>query len=271
MTIFLLFTHFSNKKKIRVEVLSNKNVGEFGPSLPSPPVFKDDETLRDFLTLKRKTMTIMCNRHSCYLTLFFYLVINAENAALKSDKFCIPNNKARLGLLSSHIETAFSFSTPQVMRSASTNRLLSSSSKFNKSAPLKKNGGKEEEEDGLVKRRPKSVNNNKSTHHLQNHGGGSRLLREAILDEEKRRVVIMASTDIPPMPSVSRSTILQDFKKGFSRKKATSNSSSLSPSQEQKKVLRKSSQLKISSIPEDSVANNTNTPKKSNGKSSFFC
>ncbi|KAG2195411.1 hypothetical protein INT47_002850 [Mucor saturninus] len=235
-----------NNRQWRVEVLSNKNVGEFGPSLPSPPVFKDDETLREFLTLK---------------------LINAENAALKSDKFSVPNNKARLGLLSSHIETAFMFNTPQVMRSASTNRLLSSSSKFNKSAPLKKHGGKDEEEeqDGLVKRRPKSVNNNKSTHHLQNHGGGSRLLREAILDEEKRRVVIMASTDIPPMPSVSRSTILQDFKKGFSRKKTTSSSSSLSPSsQEQKKVLRKSSQLKISSIPEDTVANNT---KKLNGKS----
>lgn len=201
------------------------------------------------------------------LNCFFYVVINAENAALKSDKFCIPNNKARLGLLSSHIETGLLFNTPQVIRSVSTNRLLSTSNKFNKSAPLRKNGQDEHEEDGLVKRRPKSVNNNKSTHHLQNHGG-SRLLREAILDEEKRRVVIMASTDIPPMPSVSRSTILQDFKKGFSRKKTTSNSSSLSPSQEQKKVLRKSSQLKITSIPEDSVAGND--IKKLNGKSCSY-
>lgn len=159
------------------------------------------------------------------------------------------------------------FSTPQVMRSASTNRLLSTSSRFNKSVPLKKNGKDDDEDNGLIKRRPKSVNNNKSTHHLQNNGG-SRLLREAILDEEKRRVVIMASTDIPPMPSVSRSTILQDFKKGFSRKKSTSNSSSLSPTQEQKKVLRKSSQLKISSIPEDSVT--SSDTKKLIGKSSCY-
>ncbi|KAG2228907.1 hypothetical protein INT48_004445 [Thamnidium elegans] len=210
------------KKKIKiqetVEVLSNKNVGKFGPPLPSPGVFNNDETLKAFLTLK---------------------LINAENAALKSDKFCVPNNKARLGLLSSHIETGLTFSTPQVVRSASTNRLLSN----------KPNKPKKNQEEELTKRRPKSVNNNKSNHQLQS--SGSRLLREAILDEEKRRVVVMASTDIPPLPSVSRSTLLQDFKKGFSRKKT--NSSTLVTPVEQKKVLRKTSQLKISSIPENTA------------------
>ncbi|KAI8063068.1 hypothetical protein BDF21DRAFT_428612 [Thamnidium elegans] len=207
-----------NKRCWRVEVLSNKNVGKFGPPLPSPGVFNNDETLKAFLTLK---------------------LINAENAALKSDKFCVPNNKARLGLLSSHIETGLTFSTPQVVRSASTNRLLSN----------KPNKPKKNQEEELTKRRPKSVNNNKSNHQLQS--SGSRLLREAILDEEKRRVVVMASTDIPPLPSVSRSTLLQDFKKGFSRKKT--NSSTLVTPVEQKKVLRKTSQLKISSIPENTA------------------
>jgi hypothetical protein len=183
------------------------------------------------------------------------LVVNAENAALKSDKFRIPNNKARLGLLSSHIETGLSFTRPQIVRSASTNRLLSSSQRYNKSAPLKKNGNavnKDDEDNstGFLKRRPKSVNNNKSTHHQNN---GSRLLREAILDEEKRRVVGMASTEIPPMPTVSRSTLLQDFKKGFTRKKSVNNGTTLSPTQEQKKLLRKTSQLKFSSIPENSA------------------
>lgn len=48
----------------RVEVLSNKNIGDFGPSLPSPPVFKNDETLRDFLTLKRNSE--FCNTTTCY-------------------------------------------------------------------------------------------------------------------------------------------------------------------------------------------------------------
>ncbi|GAA5795314.1 hypothetical protein HPULCUR_000670 [Helicostylum pulchrum] len=214
-----------NKRCWRVEVLSNKNVGTFGPPLPSPPVFNNDETLKAFLTLK---------------------LINAENAALKSDKFYIPNNKARLGLLASHIETGLTFSTPQVVRSASTNRLVSSGNKLNK--PKKSSSMDDEEKEEITKRRPKSVNNNKSNHQL---GGGSRLLREAILDEEKRRVVVMASTDIPPLPSVSRSTLLQDFKKGFSRKKTTL---AAATPVEQKKVLRKTSQLKISSIPENTTA-----------------
>lgn len=37
----------------RVEVLSNKNVSSFGPPLPSPPLFHDQDTLKAFLTLKR--------------------------------------------------------------------------------------------------------------------------------------------------------------------------------------------------------------------------
>lgn len=218
----------------RVEVLSNKNVGEFGPSIPSPPIFHDDETLKHFLTLK---------------------LINAENAALKSEKFRVPNSKARLGLLSSHIETGLAFSKPQVVRSASTNRLQT---KYNKSSPL--SGGnanrKDKDDDNILKKRPKSVNNNKSTHQLHQQSGGSRLLREAMLDEEKRRVVVMASTDIPPMPTISRSTLLQDFKNNFTRKKSTSKTLSPAASPEQKKkVLRKSSNLKISSIPEDTITN----------------
>lgn len=53
----------------------------------------------------------------------------------------------------------------------------------------------------------------------------------------------MASTEIPPMPSISRSTLLQDFKKGFlsSSKKLKSGVTG------EKVVIRKTSQLKISS------------------------
>jgi hypothetical protein len=47
MSKLLLYTDI-----IRVEVLRNKNVCNFGPPLPCPPVFDDPEELRSFLKLK---------------------------------------------------------------------------------------------------------------------------------------------------------------------------------------------------------------------------
>lgn len=38
----------------RIEVLTKSNVGEFGPTIPSPPLLHDDDTLKEFLTLKCK-------------------------------------------------------------------------------------------------------------------------------------------------------------------------------------------------------------------------
>jgi hypothetical protein len=38
-------------------VLAKSNVGEFGPALPTPPLFYDDNTLKEFLTIKRKKVT----------------------------------------------------------------------------------------------------------------------------------------------------------------------------------------------------------------------
>ncbi|SAM08583.1 hypothetical protein [Absidia glauca] len=67
----------------RIEVVRKNNVPEFGPSLPNPPLFYDDTTLRKFLTLK---------------------LISAENAALKCDNFSVPNNRARAGLLKNIVE-----------------------------------------------------------------------------------------------------------------------------------------------------------------------
>jgi len=163
-------------------------------------------------------------------------VINAENAALKSDKFFIPNNKARLGLLSTHIQTGLSFNIPQVLRSASTNRLSSNKS----SSYLSITKQQQQQQQQKKPQRPKSVNN-KSPASSIGSNGSSRLLREAILDEEKRNRSTMASTDIPPMPSVSRSTLLQDLKKGF-----VSGSKKIKG---EKSITRKTSQLKISSTP----------------------
>ncbi|KAL7319157.1 hypothetical protein PS15m_002326 [Mucor circinelloides] len=212
----------NEKKCWRIEILTKSNVGEFGPTIPSPPLFYDDDTLKEFLTLK---------------------LINAENAALKSDKFFIPNNKARLGLLSAHIQTGLSFNIPQVLRSASTNRLSSNKS----SSYLSITKQQQQQQQQKKPQRPKSVNN-KSPASSIGSNGSSRLLREAILDEEKRNRSTMASTDIPPMPSVSRSTLLQDLKKGF-----VSGSKKIKG---EKSVTRKTSQLKISSTP-SSTANTT--------------
>lgn len=173
------------------------------------------------------------------------LVINAENAALKSDKFFIPNNKARLGLLSTHIQTGLTFNIPQVLRSASTNRLTS-----NKSSSYLSITKQQQQQLPKKPQRPKSVNN-KSPASSIGSNGSSRLLREALLDEEKRSRATMASTDIPPMPSISRSTLLQDLKKGFV--------SSSKKIKGEKSITRKTSQLKISSTPTSATTTTTTT------------
>ncbi|KAG1052976.1 hypothetical protein G6F43_004914 [Rhizopus delemar] len=61
------------ESSVRIEVIRHKSVSQFGPSIPMPPLFNDQD-LKRFFTLK---------------------LISAENAALKSNSFFIPNNKAR--------------------------------------------------------------------------------------------------------------------------------------------------------------------------------
>jgi hypothetical protein len=123
-----------------------------------------------------------------------------------------------------------------VLRSASTNRLTSNKS----SSYLSVSKQRQEQQQQKKPQRPKSVNN-KSPASSIGSNGSSRLLREAILDEEKRSRATMASTDIPPMPSISRSTLLQDLKKGF-----VSGSKKIKG---EKSITRKTSQLKISTTP----------------------
>ncbi|OBZ85682.1 hypothetical protein A0J61_06269 [Choanephora cucurbitarum] len=90
-----------------------------------------------------------------------------------------------------------------VIRSASANRLA-----LNKpsSAPPQKDAKKAQ--------RPRSVNEKASSRGLSN-GGSSRLLQEAILDEQKRNKITEPEEEIPPVPNISRSTLLQDFRKGI--------------------------------------------------------
>ncbi|KAI8985224.1 hypothetical protein BDB01DRAFT_103959 [Pilobolus umbonatus] len=117
------------------------------------------------------------------------------------------------------------------MRTASTNRLSTDIDRSSKN--------KQE----IKPKRPKSVTNKPV--------GGSRLLREAMLDEARnghRRVdVYMGSADIPPMPSISKSTILQDLKKNLVRRKVN-HPKPVEQSNDSNQVIRKSSQLKISSV-----------------------
>ncbi|KAI9031575.1 hypothetical protein CLU79DRAFT_729173 [Phycomyces nitens] len=74
----------------RVQVIRKHNVVEFGPLLPSPPLFFDKEELAGFITLK---------------------LINGENAALKSEKFAVPNTKARTGILKTLVDSGISSPT----------------------------------------------------------------------------------------------------------------------------------------------------------------
>lgn len=187
----------------RVEVIKHKNVNQFGPPIPSPPLF-DDKELKSFLTLK-------CNNQERKYPVYSLcsIVINAENAALKSDRFFIPNNKARLGLLGNYIQMGLAFNPAETARQ-STEKI-----------------------------RPKSAN----------HNHKSRLLHEAHHMEERRRQKLMttSSVNIPPLiPSISsssRSTLLTDIKKGFSRKK------------NEEQMSRKTSKLNITSKPEEGTSN----------------
>ncbi|KAF7731657.1 Signal-induced proliferation-associated 1-like protein 2 [Apophysomyces ossiformis] len=150
------------KRRWRVEVVYNDKVGEFGPKLGSPPLLYEDE-LRGFLILK---------------------LINAENAALKSDKFAIPNTKARRGILKTLVETGLE--ATNVTRSFSTSRLASEDNLASKSR---------------AGERPKSAGAQRSSR------GSLRSLRAA-LESPPRSM----TPDLPPMPTSSRSSVLRDIK-----------------------------------------------------------
>ncbi|KAI9318990.1 hypothetical protein BX666DRAFT_1922017 [Dichotomocladium elegans] len=81
----------------RVEVVRSRNVRAFGPMIPSPDQLSSS-ALRDFLLLKRKRYKqTFPDRNPTYSS--FSKVVSAENAALQSDDFAIPTNKARDSLL----------------------------------------------------------------------------------------------------------------------------------------------------------------------------
>ncbi|KAL0077579.1 hypothetical protein J3Q64DRAFT_1768321 [Phycomyces blakesleeanus] len=206
----------------RVQVMANKNISDFGPWLPSPPLLSSNE-LYGFLTLK---------------------LINAENAALKSDKFASMNAKTRTAMLKSIIETGLDANN--VTRSFSTGRLLDGG--YNVKPPSFKSRGY------TFGERPKSagaaaaittttitnsnnsnINSNNST--KQNHRN-SRTLRNlytSSLDNNPRSLTpdqMTSSTStstIVPIPTSSRSNVLKDFKSGFGRRRSSSTQAMMLP------------------------------------------
>lgn len=95
----------SNKAKLwRVEIVSVKDVPDFGPSLPeNSAVFYNEKELEQFLLAKCKYYFYFF-RKECPLNLSDKLVVNAEYAAFKSPKFASPMNRAREGIFTNLVE-----------------------------------------------------------------------------------------------------------------------------------------------------------------------
>lgn len=131
--------------------------------------------------------------HKCINILILCIVINAENASLKSDKFTLPNNKARLGLLKTLIETGVEAS--QVARSYSNGRYYGGD-------PFKKyhHGGRED--------RPKSAGAP-----LQSARSNNNV--DTVTESPAPQSI---TTELPPIPSISRSNVLRDLKSLTRRK-----------------------------------------------------
>ncbi|KAG0178214.1 Rap/ran-GAP protein [Apophysomyces sp. BC1021] len=157
----------------RVEVVRHKNVIEFGPPLPSPALFFDEDELGEYLRIK---------------------LVNGDNAALKSDKFSVPNIKARKGILKNLVETGLTSPT-SMNRTLSTTRLARNSSVL----------GRQQRPDGIE--RPKSA-------------GAQRTSRSSIRNFSAGSPPRSMTPDTPPIPTPSRSTLLQDLK-SFAKRRSS--------------------------------------------------
>ncbi|CEP18522.1 hypothetical protein [Parasitella parasitica] len=181
----------------RVEVLHSKDVKPFSPPVPSPPTFHDKEELRGFLLLK---------------------LINAENSSLKSSaKFTLPNNKARLCILKSLIETGLEAN--QVARSFSGIHLGSSHAATGRLTYDKKHPPIE---------RPKSAGAAAAPHHSRatsmrgNVKSGNSTRNEQDQTSSTEAASRSITPELPPTPSISRSNVLRDLK-SLTRRKSSSN------------------------------------------------
>jgi hypothetical protein len=191
----------------RIEVVRKNNVPEFGPSLPNPPLFYDDTTLRKFLTLK-------CKHHLHSLgniltaLLLCLIVISAENAALKCDNFSVPNNRARAGLLKNIVEKGLDQGgTPSSASSTTIGKMT---------LDIKKRQSQSQ-------RRPKPSSANRLSR------GSFRSIRSNP-DNNGTTSTPSPEPPLPPLPSPTRSTMLQDLKNFALRRAPTFSSFQHRPS-----------------------------------------
>ncbi|EPB81338.1 hypothetical protein HMPREF1544_11955 [Mucor circinelloides 1006PhL] len=195
--IIVYYERINQQDTWRVEVLHNKNVKPFSPPVPSPPIFYDEEVLRAFLLLK---------------------LINAENASLKSsDKFTLPNNKARLCVLKSLIESGLEAS--QVARSFGGH---------NNGATCRLGSGNNTDTKHMSER-PKSAgavtaSTTTSTTAIPVKSSSNILEQQhATTNETVSRSI---TPELPSEPSISRSSVLRELKSLTRRKSSNSHSGS---------------------------------------------
>ncbi|KAI8875458.1 hypothetical protein K501DRAFT_289358 [Backusella circina FSU 941] len=181
----------------RVEVVHDKNVAEFGPPIPSPPLFYNEHELGDFLILK---------------------LVNAENVSLQADKFALPNTKARQAILKSLIETGMEAN--QLVRSISR---LSNTSVHNDATSSSGNHSSNKKGfSSTLHERPKSA----GAHHQL-----TRSVKSSFSSKNESNVIVESSRsltpELPPVPSISRSNVLRDLKSLRRRKSSNNNNTRL--------------------------------------------
>ncbi|KAI9319486.1 hypothetical protein BX666DRAFT_2025779 [Dichotomocladium elegans] len=159
----------------RIQAVSKKNMVDYTPMLPSPTIIRGASDLRRFLLLK---------------------LINAENAALKSDCFTLPNTRARAGALKALTEMANQFSETRFRC----------------------------DDDEKRSERPKSAGAHRSSR------GSMRSLRVALGDNSHGAAGgnisgAVASEAPPPNPATSRSSMLKEWK-NLTRRRSSGGSGS---------------------------------------------
>ncbi|ORY96376.1 hypothetical protein BCR43DRAFT_524481 [Syncephalastrum racemosum] len=197
------------KEAWRVQVVSKNNVVECTPQIPSPGLIFDEAELRGFLLLK---------------------MINAENVALKcSEKFTIPNRKARAGVLKSLCDMGLKFTPPECTNTGRQNRLSTSTSSDGPSCASSNNGMSSSHSTGRHER-PKSAGAQRGSR------GSMRSIRAALTtgdtpppQPQQQQLQRSITPDIPPVPSSSRSSMLRDWK-NLARRRSSGGASSVSSS-----------------------------------------
>lgn len=179
----------------RVEVIRKNNVPEFGPPLPNPPLFYDDQTLQQFLTVKRKYRFRKCTGKIPKKThpIGMHIVIGAENAALKCDNFAIPNNRARAGIIEGMVEKGRAQGAPSATTTTTIPIDMPPAQNQQQRRP-KSSSGDRFSRNSLRSIRSNPDNGTSSLFSDSNHGKQS-------------------DPPLPPVPSPTRSTMLQDLKK----------------------------------------------------------